>query len=116
MSDKIAQWDRPFRIWIYSISHSTLLLRSIGEDASPRRIDVAFFGVREICLRDEYPKLVIGRKESVLGSESAESSELLIRYQINGDRYHVVATNCAWEEDDGGYRSESRFGPLPGIL
>lgn len=118
MSQVMTSWSRAFRIWHYSVSHSTLLLRSVGGDWVPSRIDVAFFGVRAIHIRDEYASLNIEKVADVAAigvlTVSSVPGEPLARYLINGGPDYVLATNVAWEEDDGDHRSPSRFGPLRG--
>jgi len=118
LSQVTVGWNRSFRIWHYSISHSTLLLRSVGEGLLPSRIDVAFFGVRALHLRDEYGSLSIEKAAEVSANGvlavRSTPSEPLARYLLNGGPDYVLATNFAWEEDGGDHRSPSRFGPLRG--
>jgi hypothetical protein len=113
-----ACWDRKFRIWAYSVSHSTLLLRSVDGNEAPSRIDVAFFGVRALHLQDEYEDLSIEKAEDVFVdgvlTPVTAAGEPLVRYLVNGGPDYVLATSVAWEEDSGDHRSPSRFGPLRG--
>jgi hypothetical protein len=105
-------------MWDYSVSHSTLLLRSVGGGDVPSRIDVAFFGVRALHIRDEYASLSIEKATDVMAAGvlavNSVPGEPLARYLINGGPDYILATNVAWEEDDGDHRSPSRFGPLRG--
>lgn len=112
-------WDGSFRLWDYSISHSTLLLRCVGSGSEvPNRIDVAFFGVRAFHLRDDYRSLSIEKAPEVFADGVLDvmvtAGEPLARYLVNGGPDYILATNVAWEEDDGDHRSPSRFGPLRG--
>lgn len=115
----MTSWDRSFRLWDYSISHSTLLLRSVDSGSEmPSRIDVAFFGVRALHLRDDYRSLSIEKVSEVFADGvldvSVTATEPVARYLVNGGPDYVLATNVAWEEDEGDHRSPSRFGPLRG--
>ncbi|GAA1690415.1 hypothetical protein GCM10009765_44880 [Fodinicola feengrottensis] len=116
--EALASWDRPFGIWHYTLSHSTLLLRSIDPAQSPNRIDVLFTMVSRICLSEFYESLTIHlasteEKASVL-DEDLRSEPRARLYLINGGRDYVVASNCNWHEDEGDQHSPSAFGPLRG--
>jgi len=114
----MASWERDFRLWHYSISHSTLLLRSLSGDRSPRRVDLAFFGVRAMHLRDQYDLLSIAPTADMTQlkviSITRAPTEPLLCYVINGGPDYIIATDVAWHEDDGDHGSPSRFGPLRG--
>jgi hypothetical protein len=119
LSQVKTSWDRSFRLWDYSVSHSTLLLRSVDSGSEmPSRIDVAFFGVRALHLRDDYRSLSIEKVSEVFADGvldvTVTATEPVARYLVNGGPDYVLATNVAWEEDEGDHRSPSRFGPLRG--
>lgn len=118
MPQAVGSWDRSFRIWAYSVSHSTLLLRGLDAERDPRRIDIVFLGVRAIHLRDEYRSFTLEKAEDLGGTGvlriEHEAAEPVARYVVNGGPDYVIATNVAWHEDDGDHRTPSRFGPLRG--
>lgn len=109
-------WPRAFRMWHFSISRSTLVLRSLEPDISPGRVDVAFGGVETLCLPvgmgvlelKEQPPDEDLRPPYMRGSSGGRL------FRVNGTHY-VVARTCAWHEDDGDHHAPSPFGPLPGL-
>jgi hypothetical protein len=115
--ETIATWNRRFGLWHYTISHSTLLLRSINIGSSPQRIDVAFVGVSRLSICETYETLAIHQADDSekgvrLAAYGFKSSEVL--YLLNDGLDYIVALKCAWHEDDGDQHSPSRFGPLRG--
>lgn len=53
------QFDRPFKVWSYQVSHSTLLLRSVQSNTRDARVDVMFRSVRAVRLGTNYPDLIL---------------------------------------------------------
>jgi hypothetical protein len=115
MSQAMGPWDRDFQVWHYSVSHSTLLLRSIDADRYDTRVDVAFFGVRAMYVRDSYDMLAVTTgppADQMTLSDQKWAGEPLVHFTINGGPDYVLATNCSCHEDNGDSRSASKFGPL----
>jgi hypothetical protein len=115
---KIVAWDREFQVWHYSVSHSTLLLRSFDPDLYDTRVDVVFPAVSLMCLEPTYSGLEIhqaGDNEisAVITAERELNTGGSV-YLLNGGRGYVCAAKVAWFEDEGDHRAPSRFGPLPG--
>ncbi|MEU9887493.1 hypothetical protein [Sphaerisporangium sp. NPDC051011] len=114
----LADWRRPFQVWNYTVSHSTLLLRSVHVEGFDTRIDVAFANVGLMLLRSSYNSL------SVFKADEAEKEELAAHqpveldgmslFLLNDRTSYVLAANCAWHEDHGDHHTPSRFGPLRG--
>jgi hypothetical protein len=50
MSESLFASSRTFRVWLYAVSHSTLLLRSVKEAGISTRIDVLFKPVRYMSM------------------------------------------------------------------
>ncbi|MFE9509130.1 hypothetical protein ACFYNU_02470 [Streptomyces sp. NPDC006643] len=115
----IADWDREFRVWHFTVSYSQLLLRSINVANSDTRIDILFSNVSMLHLTPSFDRLRVDRLElsdpipSIYkaGIEGGEVSVFL----LNGGEGYVYATHCDWHEDLGGTRTPSKFGPLRGV-
>ncbi|MFD0023584.1 hypothetical protein [Streptomyces sp. NPDC058382] len=111
----IVKWEREFQVWHYSVSHSMLLLRSVGVEGSETRIDVLFASVELMHLRTFFERLEISEaiesnKKGILGDADSELAGNL--YVINGGPTYVLAGRCAWHEDFGDHHAPSKFGPL----
>ena len=50
MTETLFASPRTFRVWLYSVGHSTILLRSMKEPGASSRIDVVFKPVRYMAL------------------------------------------------------------------
>ena len=115
---EIASWDREFQVWQYSVSHSVLLLRSVDSDRHPTRVDVLFPAVEVMKLQPTYSSLLIEKASLDEQAEFLERQSMQISHGalfiINEGRGFAWAADCHWHEDDGDYRSPSRFGPLRG--
>ncbi|GAA3126895.1 hypothetical protein GCM10017600_47410 [Streptosporangium carneum] len=116
--EKIAEWHREFQVWHYSVSHSTLLLRSVRVDGFTTRIDVLFAGVELMRIKPVYSRIAVLRaseeekRARLLGESEAVLGKHL--FLIDGDNDYVVAGGFAWHEDEGDHHTPSRFGPLRG--
>ncbi|CAM3204112.1 hypothetical protein [Stackebrandtia soli] len=80
--DELVRWDRPFKLWHYSLSHSALKFTSVVDHVSPHRVDVVFSSVDHLDIRDHYDRLVVTR-----GDSDGDSTVFL----INGGEGKVVA-------------------------
>ena len=108
----VATWERGFDVWDFSVSYSRLLLRSL-QDSSPARVDVLFSNVRFMHLSTEFERMQIDTAEGrSFGGIEFPDSVKGDWYVINGGQSYVFATHCQWHEDDGNFKSPSKFGPF----
>lgn len=113
------EWQREFQVWQYSVSHSTLLLRSIDVEGFETRIDVLFASVELMHLRPVFARLDIteaseAERGRILGNSDSEMRLPGKLYVINEGEGYVLARQCAWHEDLGDHHAPSKFGPLRG--
>ena len=117
--EKVAEWDREFRIWHYTVSYSQLLLRSINVEGSETRIDVLFSNVSMMNLPSSLEHLRIDRLEpsdpQARAHEGVHQNRETSVYLLSGGEFYIYATHCEWHEDLGGTRTPSKFGPLRGV-
>lgn len=96
---------RKFSVWVYTVSHSQLLLRSTKQYANAAtRVDVLFKGVDAM----DVPTLMHGLTVNLVGANS---------FALSGDGWagSVKALGCWAAEDEGEYFDESPFShSLPG--
>lgn len=114
----IASWERKFQIWQYSVSHSTLLLRSVHPQLYETRIDVLFPAVSLMHVQPSYTTLVISEadeteKNNILPNDVTVGEHEKLFFLNHGQGY-VLAPKCSWHEDNGDHRTPSKFGPLRG--
>jgi hypothetical protein len=107
------QWNRPFQVWEYTTSHAALLLRSLVEDQSPARVDVAFANVHAMQVRRAYDHLRIDAVED-FSSLLPASDYVRVRpstqyFQINGGPDYVIAGAVSALDDEGTARKPSQF-------
>jgi hypothetical protein len=108
--------DRHFQLWIYSVSHSQLLLRSNRSSEEATRIDVLFKDVAAIELPTSFDGL------SIAMASGDETSELRIQlgtrpildqktFIVRGRGFvgYVVASVLFWHQDEGHHFDESYF-------
>jgi hypothetical protein len=115
---RLASWDREFRVWHYTVSHSQLLLRSVNVEGFDTRVDLLFKGVNLMHIREEYRHLVI---DEISDEEVREKLGLDIdlpshgvMFVLNDGAGYIHAVRCLWHEDSGGHHVPSKFGPLRG--
>lgn len=109
----VASWERPFRMWHFSVSFNSLLLRSLRDTPSPARVDVLFSNVFFLQMPTACPRLEIstGGEFTPSGVEVPAGTRGQW-YTINSGSGHLFATHCEWHEDEGTAMTPSRFGPL----
>lgn len=109
----VAVWERPFRMWHFSVSFNSLLLRSLSDDASPARVDVLFSNVSFLSMPTTCPRLEIRTGERFeLPRAEIPAGTRGEWFTINAGEGHIYATHCEWHEDEGNAMTPSRFGPL----
>ncbi|MFJ6695464.1 hypothetical protein ACIQM4_05275 [Streptomyces sp. NPDC091272] len=110
--ETVAEWDRAFRVWHYSVSYRQLLLRSLTEE-SPSRVDVLFSNVRFLHGATEWEQLEISVDPDFRAPGSPAFHDVPGKwFVLNGGAGYLHATHCQWHEDDGNAMTPSRFGPL----
>jgi hypothetical protein len=116
MSEPIVSFPRPFQVWLYSVSHGQLLLRSNRSESLTARVDVLFRDVAAIGLPTIFEGL------SVVETSADQVRDLYIHlgslplqhrkvFVIRGTNFtgHVVAGAIFWHEDAGYHFDESYF-------
>lgn len=109
----VAAWDRPFRMWHFSVSYNQLLLRSLSDDASPARVDVLFSNVSVLRLPTTLPRLEIHTDDEFappgVGVPAGTRGQW---FTVDDGTWYVHATHCQWHEDEGNALTPSHFGPF----
>jgi hypothetical protein len=127
--------SRAFSIWDYTVSHSTLLLRSVEADAFATRFDVMFKPVAALKLPTHMSGLTVrdsnSDEEDELRSEASllagvsarltgadESDYRLFVLDCDGAVGWVLASVMVAYEDEAGYEEPSAIlhGTPPGAL
>jgi hypothetical protein len=120
MLDEVVKSDRRFTIWKYTVSHSSLLLRSTKSDGVPTRIDVLFKGVREFHLPTNFTGVSIVEASEMevqqLGilrrSPSVDKSDKVFKVQGRDFVGYVTAMAAFCHEDEREYYEPSFFHPV----
>jgi hypothetical protein len=111
------EFKRSFQVWLYTVSHAQLLLRSNRTSSIETRIDILFKDVGEIHLPTKINDLVITQ----ILEDSADYLELSIDkdvinrrllYYLSGSHSspsYVIAGSIHWHEDFGSYSDKSHF-------
>ncbi|WTW98564.1 hypothetical protein OG216_36820 [Streptomycetaceae bacterium NBC_01309] len=108
----VAGWDRPFRVWHYSVSYRQLLMRSLA-DVAPKRVDVLFSNVRFFHGPTDFDRLEIHTGADFTPPGAPEIGGAPGRwFVLNAESCYLYGTHCQWHEDDGNAMTPSRFGPL----
>ncbi|MGW1917774.1 hypothetical protein ACWCQS_45825 [Streptomyces sp. NPDC002076] len=81
-------FDRKFRPWRYSISHSELTLRSVEPASGPDFIEVTFYGVLGMKLKTVYRPLTIGMADPAQFEEMLKFSGI---GESHSQRVHCLA-------------------------
>ena len=112
--------DRQFRIWNYSVSHSTLFLRSYvfeeskdGKQITNDTIDIEFWAVSYIDL----PDTMDGLKIKLMSSDYPDRLKDKIKFDLkvfeltnNQGTSYVIAGGCivgksSWDHDKGRFEN-----------
>ncbi len=114
---ELVRWARTFQVWQYTVSHSTLLLRSYDPEYATR-IDVVFPAVELMRLQPTYETLAIHRateqeRRAFLNDEADQITHGSL-FLLNEGQGFVHSAKCAWHEDNGNHHAPSKFGPLRG--
>lgn len=116
--ERIAEWNREFRFWSYTVSYSQLLLRSVNVEGSETRIDVLFSNVSKLHLTPSLDYLKIDKLSptdiGTMAHVGVPDRPSTVVFMLNDGESYIHATHCEWHEDLGGPGSPSKFGPLSG--
>lgn len=116
MTAQLVNFQRTFQIWLYSASHTQLLLRSTKSKELPTRVDVLFKDVAALALPTLFDGLSISEATAdearnlnmPLGNKEIDGRKVLL---VRGSNFlgYVVAGYLYWHEDEGDHFDESRF-------
>lgn len=108
---------RRFRVWLFTASHATLLLRSVKGEGEATRIDLLFKPVRHMNLPFCFEGVdvrIVPRDgvERVQGgvARCMEAGDHMYALSPMPDGPWVIARTMNWHEDDGDYGDPSHFG------
>jgi hypothetical protein len=117
MSESIFASQRTFQVWLYTVSHSILLLRSVKDERLSTRIDLLFKPVRFMSVPAtltgidvrlvERADLTGPEHAAVVGASGPEDKV----FALSGERggAWVVSGVMAFHEDHGAYSDPSHF-------
>ncbi|WP_158687601.1 hypothetical protein [Streptomyces sp. AA1529] len=113
----IAEWDRKFAIWAYTVSHSRLLLRSVMLRDFDTRIDIHFDNTDFISMPRSFDTLRITELSPAESLEHTgkEASGATKAFLLNDEGAYVLATHCNWHEDNKDNRAPSHFRRFPPV-
>jgi hypothetical protein len=109
-------FEREFQVWLYTVSHAQLLLRSTRAGKHGTRVDILFKGVRAVQLPTTLRGLnivVMSRHEAI---ETSTSMGVQLRgnesvFALSGSNYagFVIAGGAFLHEDEGSHDDPSYF-------
>ncbi|WP_328657683.1 hypothetical protein [Streptomyces sp. NBC_00334] len=118
---EIFRSDRIFTLWHYTAAHGNRLLLRAKAEADAPRIDLHVDGVVGLLLEPVYRGLVIRTgtptEAERVRTEFGVPVDANVRLHVigaDGIRGFVVGGPLRWQEDGGGSRDPSPFGPIPG--
>ena len=103
---------RSFRVWMYAVGHSILLLRSLKSIHFPTRIDVLFVSVDAMCVSMNLAGIHICQRDSAplpAGLSAVGEGYKLFTLGDGLQAPWVVGGNVAWHEDEGNDTDPSHF-------
>jgi len=112
----IVQFEREFQLWMYSVSHGQLLLRSTKDEKFQTQVDVLFKNVSFIQIPVLFAGLVISevRKEEFQALNLSPGLLSILErrcFKLEGETWRglIVAGNICWSEDDAEHFAESKL-------
>jgi len=107
------QFEREFQVWLYTVSHSILLLRSVKSETLSTRVDVIFKPVRALSV----PTTLVGidvRSMPVPATLAGVVPDLHDSdqfFSLTGAEptWWIVAGTVDWHGDEGEYSDPSSF-------
>jgi hypothetical protein len=111
MSDSLFVSTRVFQLWLYTVSHSTLLLRSVKSGAEATRIDLLFKSVRRISMSSTLNGVDLRIIPVSLLSRQADETADRCAMSLSGGTLDnwILCGSWASHEDDGEYGDPSHF-------
>jgi hypothetical protein len=114
MATILVSFRRTFQVWLYTVSHGQLLLRSTKTSAQDTQVDVLFKNVAAISVPSLFEGLSISEVQNSewrasglpLGLFSIEDRTY---FRLEGDKWvgHILAGQCIWCEGEADYFSKS---------
>jgi hypothetical protein len=109
-------FQREFQIWLYTVSHAQLLLRSNRSNRHATRVDVLFKGVKAIQLPTSLQGLSMAKAPRTEALETSRKFGVQLRanedvFVCRGSNYagFVIAGVAFANEDEGYYYDPSYF-------
>lgn len=119
--------QRAFRIWLYTVGHQTLLLRSMKTERIPTRVDVLFKPVAWMNLPTGLNGLIVEAANAEQAGaiiEAARQAGSIIEapdtprdpawrcFVVRGAHYEGYIVATGWDVDEGpyGYNEPDRWG------
>lgn len=97
--------SRAFRLWDYSVSHSSLLIRSPKDSANPTNVDLVFVGVEYVRLPVTLGRFSVSTASASdvareLGKSPSHGSAKGYRLQIGERDGFIIAAGFSVSEHD----------------
>jgi len=111
MDEAVYMSDRTFQLWLYTVSHGQMLLRSTKTATEKTRVDLLFKDVHAINLIS----LLHGLRVTLSGPEAALDLPRGQKfYAISNSRFqgHVIAGSFSHREDEREFHEPSPFDSL----
>ena len=112
----LLDFRRPFQIWVYSVSHGQLLLRSNKSGIYETRIDVLFKNVSYMNIATNLDVLMIRQVEYHFIKEigapvdgDAVKNRNFYELRSNGNKGYIFSGSVNWHEDNGSHYEASFF-------
>jgi len=116
MDRPMLTFDRRFQVWLYTVSHGQLLLRSVKDSSHHTQVDVLFKNVAAMSLPTQFQGLLVidsgadSRAALTLGlGELGKEGRKLFRLSGDGWEGGVIAGIVVSSEGDADYYDESRL-------
>lgn len=111
MGDSLFSSAREFRLWLYTVGHKTLLLRSVKNASASTRIDLVFKPVERLSLPTTLDGIDLRIIPMSALPPSTHESTNRTAFSLSGGTLDswIVSETWAWHEDDGEYGDPSYF-------
>ena len=116
MKNPIVRFDRKFKVWLFLLGHSQLLLRSTKDEHHPTQVDVLFKDVGLMQIPVYFSKLIISEMNEkdfqLLGLSTGSLPPIDQKFfRLEGDNWQgvVVAGYVGWLEEDAPHFADSKL-------
>ena len=116
MQNLIVRFDRKFKVWLFLLGHSQLLLRSTKDEHHPTQVDVLFKDVGLMQIPVYFSKLIISEMNEkdfqLLGLSTGSLPPIDQKFfRLEGDNWQgvIVAGYLGWLEEDAHHSAESKL-------